>query len=327
MIPSEFKQYFQSLDEASRQSIISDLSNMIGLHRDAAPKPLGCEQCPHCESRSITAHGTDRNQQRYRCNGCGKCFRESTGMAFHGIKKKELLPAYLYQILNDSTIRAAAKEVGISIQTSFDWRHKILAAFQEVDHQAFTGIVEGDELFFSESQKGKRKLDRKPRKRGGGMTQGISDDKVAVVAACDRSGNSCLKVAGRGRVTKASIKRILGRRVVKGNTLCSDAHSSYHAFAEEAELHHHALNASKAERVKDGIYHIQHANNLCNRFRKWISKMNGVATKYLQNYLNWFVALEKLKENVDPYLQINKWLISDVNTWNRWKLISKGALS
>lgn len=327
MIPKEFKQYFQSLDEDHRQEIVNELSQMIGLVRDTLPSPSGCTHCPHCESHSIIAKGTDRDQQRYRCKDCGKCFRETTGMAFHGLKKRELLPTYLYHLLKGSSIQDSAQGVGISTQTSFDWRHKILASLQEVDLEVFKGIVEGDELFLAESQKGSRSLDRKPRKRGGITGKGISDDHVAVVATCDRSGNICMKVAGRGRVTKAAISRTIGRRTDKNNILCSDAHTSYTAFAKQEGMVHHTLNASKGERVKDKIYHIQHANNLCSRFRKWIGNLGGVATKYLQNYLNWFVALETLKKKTDPYAQMDKWLISDTNSWNRWKLVKTGALS
>ena len=48
--------------------------------------------------------------------------------------------------------------------------------------------------------------------------------------------------------------------------------------------------------IKNGIYHIQHVNELHNRLKKWIDgTFWGVSTKYLQNYLNWFYLREKLK--------------------------------
>ncbi len=53
------------------------------------------------------------------------------------------------------------------------------------------GIVEFDETYFLESQKGSRHLDRKPRKRGGAANQrGISSEQTAVLVARDRSGNT-----------------------------------------------------------------------------------------------------------------------------------------
>jgi hypothetical protein len=66
--------------------------------------------------------------------------------------------------------------------------------------------VESDDLFFTYSEKGGRHLGRKPKKRGEKASKaGISDEKVAVVATCDRSGNKDFKVATRGRPSKEDL--------------------------------------------------------------------------------------------------------------------------
>ena len=38
----------------------------------------------------------------------------------------------------------------------------------------------------------------------------------------------------------------------------------------------------------ESIYHIQHVNNFHNRLKGWMERFQGVATKYLDNYLYWF---------------------------------------
>ncbi len=48
------------------------------------------------------------------------------------------------------TIRQSAQDVGISVPTAFDWRHKILTALHSLPKPALTGIVEADETFFLE---------------------------------------------------------------------------------------------------------------------------------------------------------------------------------
>ena len=60
-----------------------------------------------------------------------------------------------------------AKQVGVHRNTTFRWRHRFLHWVKYDRPRQLTGIVEADETFLLESQKGSRKLDREPRKRGG----------------------------------------------------------------------------------------------------------------------------------------------------------------
>lgn len=56
------------------------------------------------------------------------------------------------------TLRAICKEIGISIQTSFDWRHKILGSLQTQVPNQLGPIVECDELELPLNNKEKRNL-------------------------------------------------------------------------------------------------------------------------------------------------------------------------
>ncbi|VAW12244.1 hypothetical protein MNBD_BACTEROID03-2561, partial [hydrothermal vent metagenome] len=70
---------------------------------------------------------------------------------------------------------------------------------------------------------------------------------------------------------------------------------SYTAFTKANGIEHQKLIANKGQRVKDKVYHVQNVNNTASRLRSWMKPFNGVATKYLQNYLNRFMILEKIK--------------------------------
>jgi hypothetical protein len=52
---------------------------------------------------------------------------------------------------------------------------------------------------------------------------------------------------------------------------------------------------SAKEYVKKGIYHVQHVNQTAKDLKKWLKDFNGVSTKFLQNYLNWY-ALKNIIE-------------------------------
>ncbi|GAB1858760.1 IS1595-like element ISSsu9 family transposase [Flavobacteriaceae bacterium MHTCC 0001] len=263
---------------------------------------LGC--CPHCGHNKYVKFGVDKGAQRYKCKSCKRSFTEYTGTWMAGLQRKDKIDDYLALMHQEKSLDKIKEELSINKKTAFDWRHKILAALQDHDDDDddFTGITESDETFFLASEKGRAVTDRDPRKRGGrSKSKGIGNDQVAVIVTQDRKSSLSLNVATMGRIKKVDIENAIGSRINKEQTiLCSDAHVSYRGFAIDNNLEHHTLKGIIKQRVKDGIYHIQHVNSTHNRVKKWIdSTFWGVSTKYLQQYLNWYRIKEKLKHRND----------------------------
>ena len=69
--------------------------------------------------------------------------------------------------------------------------------------------------------------------------------------------------------------------------LCTDTATSYKKFAAMKGIKHEAINARNIEYVRQKIYHIQNVNSYHRRLKDWMSRFNGVATKYLNGYLVW----------------------------------------
>ena len=158
--------------------------------------------------------------------------------------------------------------------------------------EALTGIAEADELFLLESQKGSRKLNRAPRKRGGvARRRGINRDHVCVLVARDRSGATFDFVTGRGAVTAAQLHRYLLPVLDRDVLLVTDGHAAYRAFAAAAGIAHESVNLRTGERVR-GAVHVQNVNAYHSRFRQWLSRFRGVASRYLPNYLGWQWAID-----------------------------------
>jgi len=68
---------------------------------------------------------------------------------------------------------------------------------------------------------------------------------------------------------------------------------SYTSYAKKKKLTHKKINASKGQKVSEKVYQVQNVNNKISRLGEWMQRFHGVAIKYLQNYLNWFMVLEK----------------------------------
>ncbi len=278
--------------------------------------------CPHCKSSDIYGHGIYKERKRYKCKSCYKTFNDFTGTAISGIKKTEKFQEYLEMIVESVTIRKAVERLGVNIKTIFDWRHKLLSSLNMVNGQTFSGIVECDDKQLDISDKGNKKLMRKSYKRPSDREtkRGVSNDKVSVMVATDRKGNPTMKIAKIGRIDTESIEKTIGNIITKENVLCSDSHPSIISWANGKEIEHHTFVASK-HHVKDKCYHVQHVNSLNNLYERWVKMFYGVATKYLNHYLNWFIFLEKMKKSISPINDLAKIVVLNIWSGNNYQKI------
>jgi transposase-like protein len=313
MEKAELKKALLSLSLWERKALLSEIEKETSLHipilskrRDLFNNKAGV--CPYCNSKKYRKHGIDKGCQRYYCKECKRTFTEYTGTWLSGIHKKELIGDYMKLMEKELSLDKIKKALRINKKTAFDWRHKVLSGYERIDTGLFKGITESDDTFFLESSKGKKVTDRDPRKRGGKAShRGISDEQVAVIVTADRGSEVDLSVATLGRIKKIDIVRAIGDRVSGETILCSDSHVSYKGFALDKKIEHHAIRANLKEYVKQKIYHVQHVNSIDSRLKKWLEyQFNGVSTKYLQKYLNWFKAKEKLKSSNNFLLEFTE---------------------
>ena len=147
------------------------------------------------------------------------------------------------------------------------------------------GIVEADETFFLYSEKGNRKLTRKPRKRGGkAAKRGLSAEQVPVLVARDRTKATTDYILPDR--SEKSVTEVLKPVVAQDAVLVTDGDKAFGAFADKARILHIGLVASKGEHVF-GDYHFQHVNAYISGLKRWMTRFNGVATKNLGIYLGW----------------------------------------
>ena len=270
---------------------------MLKLRGDALDDKRA--ECPHCTSSHYSKNGKDKGSRKYICKDCKRGFTEYTGTWIHGIHKKDLIPLFMKTLESSLSLVKSSKEIGISEVTTFNWRHKFLSSQESNDQQEkpFKGITETDETYYHHSQKGKKCNHRKARSRGGRPSRGITNEEATVLTMMDRAGNSLYQFTNMGRISAIELENAVEDRITERTILCSDGHNSYKALARQQNIEHHILNASKGERVK-GDYHIQHINSLHSRMKNFFNyQLRGVATKYLQKYLNWQKIKDKFKNS------------------------------
>ena len=168
--------------------------------------------------------------------------------------------------------------------------------------EALAGVVEADETFFRCSHKGSRRwrqaegpLERRPHRRGERASKrGLSAEQVPALIARDRAGHTADAVLPD--LGAEAIAAALGPVVAGDAVLCSDGAKAYAAFAARHGLHHEPINVAAGVRVRDGAFHVQNVNAYHGRLKGWMGRFNGVATRYLPNYLGWRRTLERAPE-------------------------------
>ncbi len=259
--------------------------------------------CPRCDCEYVTKAGMSDGRQVYKCKKCGYRFRETAKSLVYYSHKYYLLMDYIKCMLEGKSLRACAKEVGISLPTSFKWRHKILSAIQGLEGGInFSGITEADELLMQYSEKGRRYKNLEEKERA----MNTVHPNVAVLVMTDREGNLLFKHTGENRVQNSQIKEELKRRVSEKNLICFKPNDEFQQAVSQSPSKK-VLVKSPTEKVLIrrktkglAIYSVNIAEKKITDFLVWMMRFRGVATKYLQNYLMWFVVMNKyLKANVE----------------------------
>ena len=282
------------LSRRQREQLLAHLQPAVGLDSVCATieEAGSVLLCAYCACQRIHRHGHDRGVQRYRCCACHRTFSALTGTPLARLRHRAKWLDYLDGMLEGQSVRKTADRIGVHRNTSFRWRHRFLHLAKDDRPITLAGIAEADEMFLLESQKGSRQLDRPPRKRGGvAKRRGINSEHVCVLVARDRTGATFDFVTGRGAVTTAQLNRHLLPVLDPDVLLVTDSHPAYKAFARTAAISHEAVNLRAGERVR-GARHVQNVNAYHQRFRQWLARFNGVASRCLPNYLGWRWAVD-----------------------------------
>lgn len=250
--------------------------------------------CPHCGTSSVVRNGKRKDgTQRYLCKDCGKSFIARSNSITYGTRKSLVTwETFIECMLMGLSLEKTAVMCKIHRNTAFYWRHKVLDALQTMaDEVKLNGIIEADETFFEVSYKGNHSKSSTPLPRAAhhrgksSKLRGLSKDKVCVPCAVTRTGLSISKISNLARIRIKGLEGVFNGRIEPGSSLVTDKASAYKQFT--------ANNNIELKQVKSGlhttkgIYNIQHINSYHSHLKSFISRFNGVSTKYLNNYLIW----------------------------------------
>lgn len=254
--------------------------------------------CVHCESSQTIKRARIKSVQRYYCKSCHKYWMVTHGTSLAGLHKRELWQKYVMAFERGYSIRKAALELGISIQTSFRWRHRLLASISGIMLEELPGIIETDDFQMPRNLKGQRTSKHSHAEHDAEFAVTLPET-ITVLLASSRS-----EIATTSRIIAAEkphpeqIKKALDGRIRKGSLLISQENDAFNFLMDDKNIEHVKVPNHKRPRKKNYInLHLVDLHQ--QSIKQFLLPFHGVATKYLQNYLNWYHYKERIRMRMD----------------------------
>ena len=250
--------------------------------------------CPICaiDNGQFIKKGFQAGKQRYQCKHCGSKFTYDTKqLTAHSHQTVDSWITMIEDTLSITSLDKTAEKIGVCHESAFNMRHKLLV-FMEImteSNALLDEIVETDETFIPESQKGIKCKTRKPRKHGEGATKrGLSNEQYCVCVATDRKNNLIANCVNRAQPSGDDLINALASHIIPQSVLLCDGATAYNQLAD-------LLECKKVELIGhesyDRIYHLNTVNNLHSRIKEMLRQFRGVASKYLNRYLALFTII------------------------------------
>ena len=212
--------------------------------------------CPKCGSNIIKKSGKrNTGVQVYRCTVCDVRFTRFTGTILEKTRWHwDIWIKVLQMTLNTESIPDMKNVleqdygcVGIDPKTVWLWRMKLVHALATHPMPKLTGVIQVDETFIRESQKGSRKLvsnikgeERMPRYGYVSSKLGVMGPEFATVTtAIDDNGHCVCKVCGLGKLTVEQFSDLFDEHIESPSFLCSDANKTYLHYCQENNIPHY----------------------------------------------------------------------------------------
>lgn len=249
--------------------------------------------CYHCKSQSIIRSGFDRGVQRFKCKKCYKTFKATVGTPIHGLHKKEKVNKYLIALKNGKSVRASARYAGISKNTSFAWRHKLLSSLTDTEVLKNHSKVASVKII-------KHKYSSKGKKR----VPGAAADDVKTIVILQGGQLQLCKLKPSRQPSQIADKL---RQSVQAEFIVASSQRLLTLSVRRVPGKLPVLRKS----IKNGMLS-KIASNI-ESLENWMKRFKGVASKYLQQYWNWYSTLFNLKQQANKETIFYEYCVSERN--------------
>ena len=178
-------------------------------------------------------------------------------------------------------------------------RHKLYRAVQSLHlNEKLEKKTQLDSSYFKISLKGTRpqNMPRMSKKRGGTSAySGISHHKICVITAIDENDHLIMNISGLGSESSDKYS-LVSSRFDDVDLIVSDSKTSIRQFSNSLKINNDIIRVkpNMKNHVTDKGNTLSDVNELIENYRTSSKIYHGVATRYLQDYLNFYVYRKQL---------------------------------
>ena len=269
----------------------NDTDTDLSEPSERSPEPEHLKPCPHCHTDNVKKAGFERGKQRFQCKVCGKHYVTTTGTimenSHYGAKVWETVAADTLE--ENVSLDKTAEKAGISHNTAFNMRHKILLVLEakkKKEPTKISGISELDETYVLECEKGKKfdeNAPRKPRKHGAvASKRGISDEQICIMTGVQRGGAVYAETVNRAHPSNEEIKLAFKEHIAPGTIAFTDGLKGYKCLETAVDCVIESVPNDKQKTT--GTVNLNNVNGFHSHIKDKYKHYRGVATKYLNRY-------------------------------------------
>jgi transposase-like protein len=259
-----------------------DKSNICYTSKEDYYKSRQVKCCPQCGSIEFNKHGFYNHIQRYKCKNCDKSFSNTTRSLWSYSKKDvKTWLKFVEFTLEKKSLRFSAKELKIALTTAFYWRHKILHSLtSEKKKEVLSGVVHAGKVFFKESFKGCRDMKSKEIKESKWNMWDLRNPRKSIwVFSAISSNDSMFATSVEPHIKMKFFKEKIFSRVDKKAYIVPYHRDGYVQTIAKEYNKKRLMEVEKDPRI---LY-------LRRNIKEFIAVFRGIATKYLQRYLELYI--------------------------------------
>ena len=231
-------------------------------------KNMNIECCPVCGENKYIKYGSYKEIQRYKCKQCGKTFSNATNSLW-SYSKKDLSKwiEFIELMIEKRSLRFCADRLKINLVTAFYWRHKILHGLTlHTDLDKLKGSVHIGKAIMVENFKGCRNITQTKRRNIWIIGAKGDEDSMFVIPIC------------KDYWDLKSFNKKIYTKVKKDSYIIpyGDRYISLIAKAHNKKL---LIKIEEEKRIKYLLINL----------KNWFSSFHGIATKYLEEYISFFI--------------------------------------